>query len=459
MKLYDTLSAQKRDFQPRGDEVKLYVCGISPYAPAHVGHALSCVSFDVLRRYLEFRGYRVLHVQNFTDVEDNIIAAAQSAGLSIWELTGRYIQEFFEDMDTLHVLRAHEYPKATEMIPQILEMVSGLVDKEYAYAVDGDVYFRVTRFVDYGKLSHRTLEGMMAGARVEVGVKKEHPMDFVLWKAAKPGEPSWDSPWGPGRPGWHIECSAMSLHHLGQELDIHGGGQDLVFPHHENEITQSEAYTGSIPFVNFWLHNGLLRLDESKMSKSVGNLVTIREALSQVSPDALRLFFLSSHYHSPLAYSEEGMVAQERALERLRTAARLEESAQGSEGTTLHPEPFRQRFLDAMDDDLNTPQALAALFDLAREINRARESGLNVADARVALRELAGVLGLTLEERQVKNHQLEPFVDLLVEVRTKLREAQQFALADTVRNRLQELGVTVEDTPQGPRWKFDASKL
>ena len=459
MKLYDTLSAKKRDFQPRGDEVKLYVCGISPYAPAHVGHALSCVSFDVLRRYLEFRGYRVLHVQNFTDVEDNIIAAAQSAGLSIWELTGRYIQEFFEDMDALHVLRAHEYPKATEMIPQILEMVSGLVNKEYAYAVDGDVYFRVTRFADYGKLSHRTLEGMMAGARVEVGVKKEHPMDFVLWKAAKPGEPSWDSPWGPGRPGWHIECSAMSLHHLGQELDIHGGGQDLVFPHHENEITQSEAYTGSIPFVNFWLHNGLLRLDESKMSKSVGNLVTIREALSQVSPDALRLFFLSSHYHSPLAYSEEGMVAQERALERLRTAARLEESAQGSEGTPLDPEPFRQRFLDAMDDDLNTPQALAALFDLAREINRARESGLNVADVRVALRELAGVLGLTLEERQVKNHQLEPFVDLLVEVRTKLREAQQFALADTVRNRLQELGVTVEDTPQGPRWKFDASEL
>ena len=313
MKLYDTLTGQKRELVPLGDVVKLYVCGINPYAPAHVGHALSYVSFDVLRRYLEFRGYQVLHVQNFTDVEDNIIAAAKRAGITITELTERYILEFFQDMDALNVTRAHVYPKATEEVPQIIEMVAGLVDKGYAYPVNGDVYFRVTRFHGYGKLSHRTLDGMMAGARIEVEVQKEHAMDFVLWKAAKPEEPSWESPWGPGRPGWHIECSAMNLHHLGEQVDIHGGGQDLVFPHHENEIAQIEAFTGVNPFSGFWLHNGLLRLDEAKMSKSLGNLVTVRDALEQFSPDALRLYFLSSHYRNPLAYGDDSIAGQERA--------------------------------------------------------------------------------------------------------------------------------------------------
>ena len=473
MKLFDTLSGEKREFQPRGSEVKLYVCGVNPYAPAHVGHALSYLTFDVLRRYLEFRGFRVHHVQNFTDVEDNIIAAAQRSGVTITELTERYIQEFFEDMDVLNVLRAHVYPKATEEIPQIIEMVSGLVEKGYAYSAEGSVYFRVTRFDGYGKLSHRTLDGMMAGARVEVEAHKEHPMDFVLWKAAKPAEPSWESPWGPGRPGWHIECSAMNLHHLGEQVDIHGGGQDLVFPHHENEIAQIEAFTGTAPFSSFWLHNGLLRLDEAKMSKSLGNLVTVREALSSVSPDGLRLYLLSSHYRNPLTYGEESLAAQERGAERLRQAAHTEEGP-ATGGEQVDPEPYRRRFLESMDDDLNTPQALAALFDLAREMNRGRESGKGIGQARSALMELSGVLGLRLDVPTGDDGAIAPLMDLLgefqlaasaeatawgvvkrlVEHRDELRASRQFELADRIRDRLHDLGVTLEDTAQGTHWSF-----
>ena len=474
MKLYDTLTGQKRELVPLGDVVKLYVCGINPYAPAHVGHALSYVSFDVLRRYLEFRGYKVLHVQNFTDVEDNIIAAAKRAGITITELTERYILEFFQDMDALNVTRAHVYPKATEEVPQIIEMVAGLVDKGYAYPVNGDVYFRVTRFHGYGKLSHRTLDGMMAGARIEVEAQKEHAMDFVLWKAAKPEEPSWESPWGPGRPGWHIECSAMNLHHLGEQVDIHGGGQDLVFPHHENEIAQIEAFTGVNPFSGFWLHNGLLRLDEAKMSKSLGNLVTVRDALEQFSPDALRLYFLSSHYRNPLAYGDDSIAGQERAADRLRQAAAVEDAQPA--GEAADPEPFRRRFIEAMDDDLNTPQALAVLFDLAREINRGREAGRSIAGARESLRELSGVLGLTLETPRGSDSATAPLlelleefragpaadppttaegiVDLLVARRTELRAERQFEAADRIRHRLQELGVALEDSAQGTRWSF-----
>ena len=452
MKLYDTLTAQKREFVPAGDPVKIYVCGVSPYSSAHIGHAPSYVFFDILRRYLEYSGYRVHHIQNFTDVEDNIIAAAEKAGTTIWDLTEGYIREYFDDMDTLRVLRAHEYPKATEMVPQILEMVEGLIDKGFAYEANGDVYFRVASVDDYGKLSHRSLDGMMAGARVEVVEGKEHPMDFALWKAAKPGEPTWDSPWGPGRPGWHIECSAMSLHHLGSALDIHGGGTDLVFPHHENEIAQSESYTGHAPLANFWLHNGHLRLDENKMSKSLGNLVTIKEALAQVGPDALRLYLLSSHYRSSLSYSEEGLAAQARALGRLREAAAVPPPAKPG-GAALDAAPFRERFLAAMDDDLNTPQALAALFDLAREINRLGPEGGDVAEAQATLRELAGVLGLSLEQDVAALTGAEPFLDLLVEVRQELRAARQFELADRVRDRLLDMGVALEDTPQGTRWR------
>jgi len=373
MKILNTLSGQKEELVPEGDEVKMYVCGINPYADAHIGHAMSYIFFDVVRRYLEFRGYRVRHVQNITDIEDNIIAQANKLGVSVPELTQKYVERYDEDMEALNVLPAHVYPRAMGEIDKMIEIVRGLVDKGFAYAVGGNVYFRVRNVPDYGKLSGRNLEQMMAGARIEPGEDKEHPMDFLLWKESKPGEPSWDSPWGQGRPGWHIECSAMSIKYLGETLDIHGGGQDVLFPHHENEIAQSESFTGKKPFVRYWLHNGLLKMhetDEAKMSRSLGNLVTIREALEKYSSDAIRIFILSSYYRSPLTYSEEVLESAERGAERLRQAAQNEAGGDKANGK-IDIESCRNRFIEAMDDDFGTPQALAALFDLARDINRA----------------------------------------------------------------------------------------
>ena len=457
MKLYDSLTGEKRKLAPQGDEVKMYVCGVTPYSSAHVGHAMSYVYFDTLRRYLEFLGYQVKHVQNFTDIDDRIIDAARMQGTSPVMLVEELIEEYLMDMANLNVQPAHIYPRVTEEIPTIIEMIEGLIEKGYAYESEGDVYYRVTSFQRYGKLSHRTLEGMMAGARVEPNLQKDHAMDFTLWKASKLGEPSWPSPWGDGRPGWHIECSAMALHHLGSHLDIHGGGQDLVFPHHENEIAQTEAFTGEAPFADHWVHNGLLQMDNDKMSKSVGNLVTVREALSKFSADGIRLFFLNSHYHSPLAYSEEAVQGQQRAAERLRSALEADERGDAN-AESVDPEPFRQRFIAAMDDDLNTPQALAALFDLTREINRGREGNKQIGPAQDSLRELAGVLGLRLlPESEGSTQPASPFVELLAEVRQELRAARQWELADRIRNRLQELGVTLEDSADGTKWRIRSS--
>jgi cysteinyl-tRNA synthetase len=452
MRLYSTLTGREEEFSPAGDTVKMYVCGITPYAPCHMGHAMSYVIFDVLRRYLEYIGYQVQHVQNFTDIDDKIIQRAQEQNVGHQELAEKYIEEFMENMEALNVKSANLYPRATREIPQILEVIGSLIEKGYAYASDGDVYFRVTKSSDYGKLSHRTLEGMIAGARVEVEAGKEHPMDFALWKAAKAGEPAWDSPWGPGRPGWHIECTAMSMSYLGDALDIHGGGQDLVFPHHENETAQSEAYSGTVPFARYWVHNGLLHMGEDKMSKSLGNLVSLEEVLKTHSPDALRIFFLSSHYRSPLNYSEDSHVSTERAAERLRNTLR---EGPANDTDTLGPEPYKQAFIQAMDSDLNTPQALGAIFDLAREINRAREAGRGVAQAQGTLRELGGVLGLTFSQPgEARGESATPFIDLLVDTRTELRAARQYALADQIRDRLAGLGVVLEDTPQGTSWRY-----
>ncbi len=465
MRLYNTLTGQERDFVPAdGKTVKMYVCGVTPYSATHVGHALSYVIFDTLRRYLEHLGYQVKHVQNFTDVDDKIIQRAQEAGISEEELSERYIADFFRNMDALNIRRADTYPRATREIPGIIAAIQDLVDKDFAYPAAGDVYFRVNRRPDYGKLSHRTLEGMIAGARVQVDEDKEHPMDFALWKGAKAGEPAWDSPWGPGRPGWHIECTAMSLRYLDYPLDIHGGGQDLIFPHHENEIAQSEAYTGIEPFANYWVHNGLLRLGEDKMSKSLGNLVSVEEALEHYSADALRAYFLSSHYRSPLQYSDEGSAAMERSFDRFRHALRPgrdgdagDAAATGdNSGAALSPAPFQERFTAAMDDDLNTPQAIAALFDLAREINRARDAGQPVAAAQDALRQLGGILGLTFESRPAGRDELaaQPFIELLVNTRAELRQARQYALADQIRDNLAAQGVVLEDTPNGTLWQY-----
>ena len=458
MRLYNTLSGQVEDFAPaNGNLVKLYVCGVTPYSATHVGHALSYVVFDTLRRYLERQGYEVRHVQNFTDVDDKIIQRAGESGISADALVEEYIGDYFRTMDALNIKRAAEYPRATREIPRIRDAIAALINSGHAYAAAGDVYFRVVSKDDYGKLSHRTLDSMIAGARIQVDANKEHPMDFVLWKGAKPGEPSWPSPWGPGRPGWHIECTAMSLEYLGEQLDIHGGGQDLVFPHHENEIAQSEAYTGARPFARFWMHNGLLQLGSDKMSKSLGNLVSAAEALERYHPDAIRLYFLSSHYRSPLAYSDAGAAATARSLERLRHALTPGNADGDGAGDPVDAAPHTARFYAAMDDDLNTPQAVAALFDLARDINRARDAGQPIADAQQTLRELGDLLGLTFSDDGPGNAaQLAaaPFIDLLVSVRSELRQARQFELADAIRNRLATEGVLLEDGPQGTQWQY-----
>ena len=453
MNLWNTITGRREEFKPQGDPIKFYVCGVTPYDEAHIGHAMSYIIFDVARRYLEHRGYKVNHVQNFTDVDDKILARAEQHQVPPLELSAGYIEAFLADMDSLNIQRAHVYPRVSQEIPAIVELIQRLVDRGYAYESHNDVYFRVQRFEGYGRLSHRTLEGMMAGARIEVDATKEHPMDFALWKAAKPGELYWESAWGEGRPGWHIECSAMSMKYLGATLDIHGGGQDLVFPHHENEIAQSECATGEAPFVRHWLHNGLLRLGEEKMSKSLGNLVTIKEVLASHTADALRMFVLTSQYRSPLTYSEEALEAAEKGVDRLREALRPATADAGA--ALLEAGPYRQRFNDAMDDDLNSAQAIAALFDLAREINRAR-AGSHVAAAQLQLREMAAVLGFTLEAADngaVGN--AGPFIDLLIEVRNELRKKKEFGLSDRIRDQLAERGVTLEDSATGTTWRAE----
>ena len=457
MRLHNTLTGSTEEFAPSGDEVLMYVCGITPYSDSHLGHAMSYIIFDVLRRYLEFRGWRVRHVQNYTDIDDKLIARAEREGVPMAQVAERYIAGFERDMAELNVEPAHVYPRATEEVPAIIEMVSALIEKGFAYVGPpkggheaSDVYYRVAKKLDYGKLSKRSLESMLAGARIEPLEGKENPMDFTLWKGAKPGEPAWDSPWGPGRPGWHIECSAMSLRHLGAQIDLHGGGLDLVFPHHENEIAQTEAYTEAVPFSRFWVHNGFLQMGEEKMSKSLGNLITMRDAIDRYGPDGVRVFILGSSYRKPLTYSEEAMAAGKVAAERLRSALSFEAAGLGE---PLDGAPFRDRFLAAMEDDLNTAQALAVLFDLAREINRGRDAGRSVGAAQTVMRELAAVLGLRLTASEGDSMAAAPFVELLIELRKELRQAKQYELADRIRSRLTDLGIGLEDGAGGTTWK------
>jgi len=465
LKIHNTLSRLKEDFVPHAPgRVALYVCGPNLYDPIHVGHAFSYIVFDTVKRYLRLRGYQVRHVQNFTDIEDRIIAKAQKDRVTIEALAGTYIARFLDEMDALNVERADAYPRATGVIPQIIEITRGLIAKGFAYAIEGDVYFRVRQDPEYGKLSHRALDAMEAGARIEIDPRKEDPMDFALWKASKPGEPSWDSPWGKGRPGWHIECSAMNWVEHGDQIDIHGGGQDVIFPHHENEIAQSEAFTGKKPFAKYWMHNALLRLAddtsaEDKMSRHVGNTLWVKDALARHAPDAIRLYLLSTHYRTPLAWTDADVDAAARGLERLRAAVKDASPFHGAprDVTLLQwADQTREKFVAAMDDDFGTPQAIAALHDLAREINRARGASAaaeTLAPAQATLRELAGVLGLTLAEPESKMLQAAPFIELLIETRRQLRAAKQFALADQIRGELAKLGVVLEDGPQGTTWK------
>lgn len=451
MQLHDTLSNQKKELQPIAEDgvVRLYVCGVTPYSESHVGHALHAIVFDVLRRYLEWRGYPVRHVQNFTDIDDKLIERANRLGVSMFELAEDNITAYMNQLHDMNVMPATAYPRVTEMVPDIIRMIEGLIEKGFAYPSGGDVYYRVRKKDDYGKLSHRRIDDLLSGARIDPTELKDDPLDFALWKSAKPGEPAWDSPWGQGRPGWHIECSAMAYTALGEQIDIHGGGMDLIFPHHENEIAQTEGFTGSPPFASIWMHNALLQLGQEKMSKSIGNLVTIHEALQQYGPDALRIFVVTSHYRSPVTYSDEALEAAKAGAERLRAAAFIDSPAGESAGDGAE---VRDRFRQAMDDDLNTPRALAALFDLAREINRARAEGKDVSALQATLRELSGVLGLTLSAPGAKSQEAAPFIDLLVTLRSELRAAKQWALADRVRDSLTELGIELKDTPEGTTW-------
>jgi cysteinyl-tRNA synthetase len=464
LRIYNTLSHKKEEFQTLApDEVKMYVCGPTVYADAHIGHAMSAIVFDVVRRYLEYRGYYVRYVMNFTDVDDKIIARAALKGVDPQALAESYIQAYRKHLEDLNVLPATSNPRATQTMDKIEAMIQGLIDKGFAYpAKNGDVYFRVTRDPEYGKLSGRKLDDMQAGSRIEIEEEKEHPMDFAIWKAAKPGEPAWDSPWGKGRPGWHIECSAMNLAILGEQIDIHGGGNDLVFPHHENEIAQSESFTGK-QFARFWMHNGMLQLQGEKMSKSLGNLVTIDDFLSRHEADALRMMVLNGSYRAPLSYSDDIMDAAERGLDRLRSGLKAApENAPGAAAEALaaldqQTETTQQTFIEAMDDDFNSSGGLAALFELVRAVNTARSAGASQAQLKPAqdtLRTLTGVLGLRLEEKKAAGGDADAFIALLVEVRSEARKQKNWALGDLIRDRLKELGVMIEDSKDGTSWHW-----
>jgi cysteinyl-tRNA synthetase len=473
LRVYNTMSKRKEEFVPREEgKVSMYVCGVTPYNYPHLGNARPFVVFDVVRRYFEYLGYETKHVQNFTDVDDKIIKRGQEEGKTAQEVARTYIDAYYEDMDQLGVRRAHIYPLVTTHIGEIIEMVERLVEQGYAYELEGDVYFSVNSYSDYGKLSGRSLDELKAGARVEVDQRKRNPLDFALWKRAKEGEPAWDSPWGPGRPGWHIECSAMSLKYLGAGFDLHGGGSDLVFPHHENEIAQSEAYTGGQQFVRYWLHNGFITIDQEKMSKSLGNFFTVRDILKQYSPDVVRFFLISTHYRSPLDFSDKRLDEAGRSLERfynvLDQLGKIPQPASVAVAESpllLEVEKVEQRFREAMDDDFNTALAIGYLFEFVREVNRVladyRQGDAKSAETAWALKKaeetlirLDNVLGIFELRLEGEGDQLAPkLLDFLVELRQEFRKNKDWASADKVRDRLQELGVVLEDGPQGTFWR------
>jgi cysteinyl-tRNA synthetase len=474
--LYNTLTRQMEPLIPReSGKVAMYVCGVTPYDFPHMGNARAVVAFDTIRRYLEYRGLAVFYVQNFTDIDDKIIARAHEQGVVWSTLPERFIQVYFEEMDALNVKRATIYPRATENIDEIIALIAGLQARGHAYVVGGDVYYAVRTFPTYGALSNRNLEEMQAGARVEVSERKRDPLDFALWKAAKPGEPSWESPWGLGRPGWHIECSAMALKFMGPGFDIHGGGQDLIFPHHENEIAQSEGSLDDAIFARYWLHNGFVTINQEKMSKSLGNFFTVRDVLARYAAPVVRFFLTAAHYRSPVDFSDQALDQAKAAYERLKvglaTLARLIASPEVS-GATAPEARERLRatlasaegdFVRAMDDDFNTPQALAVLYSLLSEANRLigdpgfvadEATRVVLSDTRGVLLRLAGTLGIVFDFNEGFSDTLVPdLLALLLEVRTQARANKQYALADRVRARLLELGVVIEDTPQGTIWR------
>jgi cysteinyl-tRNA synthetase len=461
-RLYNTLTRTREELRPLTDnKVKMYVCGPTVYNYIHIGNARVFVFFDVVRRYLQYKGFEVTYVQNFTDVDDKLIKAAQEEGVAVPELAERYIAAYFEDMDALGVKRADVHPRATEHIPEMIEAIQNLIDKGHAYEVKGDVYFRSLSKEDYGKLSHQSIDELKSGARIEVNERKENPLDFALWKAAKPGEISWDSPWGKGRPGWHIECSAMARKYLGDSIDIHAGGMDLCFPHHENEIAQSECWTGET-FAQYWLHNGYINMGNEKMSKSLGNIVRVKELREEYEPRALRYFLLSAHYRNPISFSYDTIRQFEGAVERFDTVVtnlrhRMETAVDGEPIPAVEArlKELTQAFEEAMDDDFNTANAISVLFDGVKFANDLVAKDVVSNESLERILEWFRVFGsdilglMELEQEEI----LDSEIEALIEERIQARKERNFARADEIRDRLQEMGIILEDTPQGTRWR------
>ena len=456
MKIFNTLTRSKDELVPiTPGEVKIYACGPTVYNYIHIGNARPLCVFDVLRRYLEWRGYKVNFVQNFTDIDDKLIKKANEEGITVPEVAERFIKEFWVDAKGLNVREATVHPRATENIDEIKRIISELVEKGYAYTAGGDVYFRSKKFKEYGKLSHQPLEDLEAGARIATDDIKEDPMDFCLWKGAKPGEPYWESPWGQGRPGWHIECSAMAEKYLGKTIDIHCGGLDLIFPHHENEIAQSECANGC-DFAHYWMHNGFINVDNHKMSKSLGNFFTVRDVAEKYGYEPIRYLMISSQYRGPINYSVDIIEQGKNALERLYTCRNnidfaLQNAADGGD-IPAFIEECKQEFITAMDDDLNTADALAAVFTLVRDINTAIANGAGkdtLTACAEAFDELTGVLGLVYNR---KTETLDSEIEELIAKRTEARKARDFKTADEIRDKLKEMGIVLEDTPQGVKW-------
>lgn len=467
MKVFNTLTRKKEELVPINDgKVRMYSCGPTVYNYFHIGNARPFIIFDTLRKYLKYRGYDVTFVQNFTDIDDKMIKRSNEEGITVKELADRFINEYYVDSKGLGIEEADIHPKATENIDAIIETICTLIEKGYAYEANGDVYFSARKFKDYGKLSHFNIEDLESGARVEVDDRKKDPVDFALWKAQKPGEPAWESPWGMGRPGWHIECSAMVHKYLGDTIDIHSGGQDLIFPHHENEIAQSEAATGK-PFAKYWLHNGFINVNNEKMSKSLNNFFTVRDIVKDFDYQVLRFFMLSAHYRSPINFSDELLEQAKNGLDRILTCrenleyyiSHAEDQTESSaeDSFTAKLDTYRKKFTEAMDDDINTADAISAIFELVKElnttINSSNKISKNSAEAGLAvLNELCNVLGIA-QKKEKKS--LDAEVEELINERQKARKEKDFKRADEIRNKLKSMGIILEDTPQGVKWHLE----
>lgn len=466
MRLYNTLTRRKEEFRPIDEkEVKMYSCGPTVYNYFHIGNARPFIIFDTLRRYLEYRGYDVKFVQNFTDIDDKMIKRANEEGITVKELADKYINEYFLDAKGLGIKEATVHPRATENIDAIIELIKKLEEKGFAYNVDGDVYFNAKSFEEYGKLSHQSLDDLELGSRIDVNERKKDPMDFALWKAQKPGEPAWDSPWGKGRPGWHIECSAMANKYLGETIDIHSGGQDLVFPHHDNEIAQSEAANGK-PFARYWLHNGFINVDGEKMAKSKGNFFTVRDIAKTFDYEVIRFFMLSAHYRSPINFSAELLEQSKNGLDRIYNCidnleyliehAPIEKMTEGERELQKRLLGIKDRFIEAMDDDLNTADAIAAVFDIVKEVNTNINATTNpskeiIEYSNSLIKELGGVLGIAQKSRQKS---IDSEIQELIDRRQQARKEKDWKTADEIRDKLKEMGIVLEDTPQGVKWSI-----